>query len=85
MDSSTSYQQQHRYLVLKEKDRTSPSKCLHNNLISQLQDWTEEGNQIISCMDANEYIYKNSLGKSITAIDGRNINEVVGTFNGKKI
>ena len=36
-------------------------------------------------MDANEEIYKKSLGKSITARDGLNINEVVGTFTGNKI
>ena len=36
-------------------------------------------------MDSNEDIYKKILGKSITAIDGHNMNEVVGTFTGKKI
>ena len=36
-------------------------------------------------MDANELIYKNSLSKSITAIDGLNMNEVVGTFTVKNI
>ena len=36
-------------------------------------------------MDSNKSIYKKSLGKSITAGDGLNINEVVGTFTGKKI
>ena len=36
-------------------------------------------------MDANEDIYKKSLGKSITAIYGLNMNEVVGIFTGKNI
>ena len=36
-------------------------------------------------MDANEDIYKKSLGKYITASYGMNTNEVVGTFTGKKI
>ena len=36
-------------------------------------------------MDANNYIYKKSLGKSITARDGLDMNEVVGTFTGKNI
>ena len=36
-------------------------------------------------MDANEDIYKKILGKSITARDGMNMNELVGTFTGKKI
>ena len=34
-------------------------------------------------MDTNEYIYKKSLGKYITARDGLNINEVVWTLTGK--
>ena len=36
-------------------------------------------------MYANEEIYNKSLGKSITARDGLNMNKVVGTFTGKKI
>ena len=36
-------------------------------------------------MDANKDIYNKILGKSITARDGLNMNEVVGTFTGKKI
>ena len=54
MDSRTSYQQQRRYLVLKEKDRTCPRKRLHDDLIRQLKDWREEGYRIILCMDAKE-------------------------------
>ena len=36
-------------------------------------------------MDANKDIYKKSLGKSITARDGLNMNELVGTFTGNII
>ena len=85
MYSRTSYQEQHRYLVLKYKDRTFPRKRLHDDLIRQLQDWREEGYRIIICMDANEDIYKKSLGKYITVRDGLNMNKLVGTFTGKKI
>ena len=35
-------------------------------------------------MDENEDIYKKRRGKSITSRDGLNMNEVVGTFTGKK-
>ena len=56
MDSRTSYQHQRRYLVLKDKDQNFPRKCLHDDLIRQLQDWREEGDRIILCMDANNYI-----------------------------
>ena len=36
-------------------------------------------------MDENEDIYKKSIGKSITARYGLNMNEVVGTLTGNKI
>ena len=36
-------------------------------------------------MDANEDIYKKSLGKSITSRDELNMNEVVWIFTGKNI
>ena len=36
-------------------------------------------------MDANEEIYKKSLGKSITTIDGLNMNELLGTITGNNI
>ena len=36
-------------------------------------------------MDANEDIYKKSLGKYITVRDGLNMNKLVGIFTGKKI
>ena len=85
MEYRTSYQKQHRYLVLKENDRTCPRKRLHDDLIRQLQDWIKEGDCIILYMDTNEDIYKKSLGKYITARYGLNTNEVVGTFTEKKI
>ena len=34
-------------------------------------------------MDANEHIYKKSLGKSLTSASGLAMNEVVGTFTNK--
>ena len=85
MESRNSYHRQRRYLVLKEKDRTCPRKRLHDDLIMQLQDWREEVDRIIICIDANKEIYKKILGKSITARYGLNMNEVVGAFTGKNI
>ena len=66
MKSRTSYQQKPRYLILKEKDRTCPRKRLYDDLLRQLQDWIEERDRIIICMDASNYIYNKILGKSIT-------------------
>ncbi len=36
-------------------------------------------------MDANENIYKKSIGCTLTSIEGLNMNKVVGEFTGKKI
>jgi hypothetical protein len=51
----------------------------------QLNKWQEEGDHLVVCLDANEDIYKKSLGKSLTKRDGLNMSEVVGDFTGKKI
>ncbi len=53
--------------------------------MQQLEKWRLEGDRLIVCMDANEDIYKKSLGKSLTKIDGLNMSEVVGDFTGKRI
>jgi hypothetical protein len=49
-------------------------------LVSQLQQWRKEGKRLIVCLDANKDIYKKSLGKSLTDIDGLVMKEVVGEF-----
>jgi hypothetical protein len=36
-------------------------------------------------MDANEDIYRKSIGKLLTKTDGLNMSEVVGNFTGRKI
>ncbi len=53
--------------------------------MQQLEKWRLEGDCLIVCMDANEDIYKKSLGKSLTKIDGLNMSEVVDDFTGKQI
>jgi hypothetical protein len=40
---------------------------------------------LIVCLDANEDIYKKSLGKSLTNIDGLAMKEVVGEFTGTPV
>ena len=40
---------------------------------------------MIVCMDANEHIYKKSLGKSLTRTSGLAMNEVVGTFTNEPL
>jgi hypothetical protein len=85
LNSGMLYQQHRHFLVTQHKDLTCPRKRFHDNLMIQLHKWQEEGHRLVVCLDANEDIYKKSLGKSLTKRDGLNMLEVVGEFTGKKI
>jgi len=84
-DSGTSYQQQRRALITKFKDNTCPRKRFREDLVDQLTRWREQGDRLIVCMDANEDIYKKSIGKSLTDSEGLGMKEVVGDFTGKRL
>jgi hypothetical protein len=45
----------------------------------------QRGDRLIVCLDANEDIYKKSLWKSLTNIDGLAMKEVVGEFTGTPV
>ncbi len=81
-ESSTTYQQHRRFLITQKKDLTCPQTKFKADLVSQLQQWREEGDRLIVCLDPNEDIYKKSLGKSLTNINGLAMKEVVGEFTG---
>ena len=81
----SSYQQHRRYFIEKEKDTMCPRRRFHNDLVRQLTQWREAGDRIIVCMDANEDIYKKSIGKTLTQEDGLGMQEVVGAFTGEKL
>jgi hypothetical protein len=66
LNSGTSYQQHRRFLVTQRKDLMYPRKQFHDNLMTQLNKWRQEGDSLVVCLDANEDIYKKSLGKSLT-------------------
>ena len=66
-------------------DLTCPRKRFHDDLISQLTKWRDEGDRLVVCLDANENIYRKSIGRSLTDLDGLNMSKVVGDFTGKKI
>ncbi len=85
LNSGTTYEQQRRYFITKKKDLTCPRKKFHDDLMQQLEKWCTDGDRLIVCMDANEDIYKKSLGKSLTKVDGLNMSEVVGDFTGKQL
>jgi hypothetical protein len=54
-------------------------------LVELLRKWKEQGDRIIVCMDANEDIYRKSIGKTLTDEEGLNMREVVGDYTGQMI
>ena len=85
LNSSTTYQQHRRYFVTQQKDLSCPRVRFRHDLVKVLKQWREEGDRLIVCMDANEDIYKKSIGKTLTDTEGLNMVEAVGEFTGKKI
>ena len=81
----STYQQHKRYFVTKESDRTCPRTRFREDLVRQLTKWREAGDRLIVCMDANENIYKKSIGKTLTKEDGLGMKEVVGDFTGQQL
>jgi hypothetical protein len=79
-NSSTSYQQHRRYFITKKSYLTCPRTKFREDLVAQLTKWREEGDRLIVCLDANEHIYKKSIGKALTDIDSLAMREVVGDF-----
>ena len=85
VDSGTTYQQHRRCLINKEKDRTCPRTHFRNDLVKQLKKWRKEGNRLIVCLDANEDIYLESIGRELSHFTGLGMQEVVGQFTGEKL
>ncbi|MEJ2137350.1 MAG: hypothetical protein P8X86_19155, partial [Desulfofustis sp.] len=81
----STYQQHRRYLITKESDRACPRRRFREDLVKQLEQWRAEGDRLIVCMDANEHIYKKSIGKTLTDPEGLKMQEVVGAFTGQQL
>ena len=81
----SSYQQQRRYFIMKEKYCTCPRTRFKNDLLAQLSKWREQGDRLIVCMDVNEDIYRKSIGKALTMSEDIQMIEAVGNYTGKKI
>ena len=84
-ESSTVYQQHRRYFINKENSLRCPRVRFREDLIELLTRWRSEGNKLIVCLDANENIYRKSLGKALSNSDTLAMKEVVGSFTGKQI
>ena len=83
--SRTSYQQQRRYFITKEKDTTCPRKRFRDDLVKQLEKWRADGDRLIVCMDANEDIYSKTIGKTLTNSTGLRMKEAISEFTGRKL
>ena len=81
----SSYQQNRRYLLKKEKDTTCPRPRFKEDLLLQLTKWRQDGERLIVCMDVNKDIYRNSIGKALVKTDGLNMIEAVGNYTGQQL
>jgi hypothetical protein len=69
-NSSTTYQQHRQFFITQRKDLTCPQTKFREDLVAQLMRWQKDGDHLIVCLDANKHIYKKSIGKALTDIDG---------------
>ncbi len=59
-----------------------PRKKIREDLVAQLPRWRNDKDRLIVCLDANKHIYKNSIGKALTDIEGLAMKEVFGDLTG---
>jgi hypothetical protein len=62
-----------------------PRKRFLTDLLALLSKWREEGKRIIVCMDVNEHVYKDAVGKALTDSEGLDMVETVHAYNGIKL
>ena len=84
LESGTVYAQHRRYFM-NRGCLTCPRVKFRQDLQAALQRWRDQGDRLIVCLDANEHIYKKSIGKMLMDPNSLAMREVVGTFTGKKI
>ena len=84
LESRTVYAQ-HRRFLLQRGCLTCPRVKFREDLQATLTGWREQGDRLIVCLDANEHIYKKSIGKMLTDPGGLAMKEVISTFTGKDL
>jgi hypothetical protein len=84
-DSGTVYQQHCCHLINKLKDDSCPHAHFWDDLLHQMKQWRTDGKQLILCLDANENIYRDELGRRLTELDGLGMKEVVGDFTARQL
>ncbi len=85
-DNSTSYTQQQRHKIWHSQDYiTCPWVKFREDLGKLLKEWRTAGDRLVVCLDVNENIYMQALGKMLTNPEGLGMIEAVGSYMGKKI
>eukprot|EP00956_Cyclotella_meneghiniana_P026049 scaffold55510_cov37-Cyclotella_meneghiniana.AAC.1 len=84
-NSGTTYQQHRRYFAKKEKKDEEPRRRFLSDLLKLLASWKEEGKKLVICLDANENIYKNIIGRTLTDPEGLDLKESFLRANGTKL
>ena len=84
-DSSTTYQQHRRYFANVEHRDDEPRSRFLKDLKSILSQWKDQGKRLIVCLDANEDVYKDIIGRTLTEEDGLDMQESVLASNGVKL
>ena len=84
-ESNTMFQQHCRYFINSRNLTKCPRAHFQEDLMAALQEWHNKGHKLIVCFDANEDVYKKSIGKALTDRNGLAMKEVVGEFNGQKL
>ena len=81
-NSCTTYQQHRRYFITHEGTADEPRARFLLDLVVLLKQWKEEGKRIVVCMDANENMYKDIIGRFLTDSEGLDMAETVLATNG---
>jgi hypothetical protein len=81
----TVYQQQKNYWRQLRSEDTCPRRRFKEDLVELLTKWRTDGDRLIVCMDANEDIYRKSIGKTLTDTEGLAMREVVGKYTGRRV
>ena len=85
-DNSTSYAQHTRYQIWRSNDHvTCPRVKFREDLGKARKGWRAAGDRLIVCLDANENIYTQALGRMLTDPEGLRMVESVGKYTGKKV
>ncbi len=84
VNSGTSYQQQHRYFIMKKKDLTCPLTLFRQHLTTAIRKWLAAGERIVLFMDHNEHVYINALGKALSDREGLNLSKVILKHTGSR-